>query len=139
MKKKRRLLTVPTGFDGLTPHEGTLATMLGRKLLAGATVATTALCLLLAVAMDKTPPAVLLLAKTKGLACGRCRTWDSRLASPAARLETRGGRRAPRQWGCRAYNFCMPLRRWQRLVTQCVFSSGAARALPAQRSFARPD
>jgi hypothetical protein len=56
------------------PSEGTLATMLGRKLLAGATVATTALCLLLAVAMDKTPPAVLLLAKTKGLACGRCRT-----------------------------------------------------------------
>jgi hypothetical protein len=45
--------------------------MAGRTLLAGATVAT-AVCLLLAVAMDKTPPAVLILAKTKGLECGRC-------------------------------------------------------------------
>lgn len=83
------------GFACLPPR---YCTMGGRTLLAGATVAT-AVCLLLAVAMDKTPPAVLILAKTKGLACGRCgtRTWcrqGLQLATRDARLDARRETRA---------------------------------------------
>ena len=106
-----------------------LCTMGGRTLLAGATVAT-AVCLLLAVAMDKTPPAVLILAKTKGLACGRCGTPHMVQAGLATRDSRRASRReagdARRVNGVAALTiFCMPLRRWH---TGVCFSQG--RPLP---------